>query len=202
MATGQRSAAQAGRRRKTRAPGRPYLVAAANILHYEVFATDEAIALYERALDENPLDIKTFERLDKILSTKHAWRDKARAYQRMIKRLGPADDEQKKASLLTLWRGLAELCRTELDDLPTAAAALEVCVKLDPSSLGEQEALAELYEATGPEGLRAAVDRRSYLFERHDDPDRHDPPAQGPAADLHRGRACPIGPTAPAPPSP
>jgi tetratricopeptide (TPR) repeat protein len=149
----------------------PYLVAAANILHYEVFATDEAIALYERALDENPQDLKTFDRLDKILSSKHAWKDKARAYKRMIKRLGPADDEQKKASLLTLWRGLAELCRTELGDLPTAAAALEVCVKLDPSSLSEQEALAELYEATGPEGLRAAVDRRSYLFERHDDPD-------------------------------
>ena len=87
-------------------------MAAANILHYEVFATDEAIALYERALDENPNDLKTFERLDKILTTKHAWQDKARAYRRMIKRLGPADDEQKKASLLTLWRGLAELFRT------------------------------------------------------------------------------------------
>ncbi len=148
----------------------PYLVAAANILHYEVFATDEAIALYERALDENPLDMKTFERLDKILTTKHAWLDKSRAYRRMIKRLGPADDDQKKASLLTLWRGLADLFRSELGDLPSAAAALEVCVKLEPSSLAEQESLAELYEATGPEGLRAAVDRRSYLFERHDDP--------------------------------
>jgi tetratricopeptide (TPR) repeat protein len=148
----------------------PYLIAAANILHYEVYATDEALSLYERALDENPHDMKTFERLDKILTGKRAWRDKARAYRRMIKRLGPADDEQKKASLLTLWRGLSELLRTELADLPAAAAALEVCVKLDPSSLSEQESLAELYEATGPDGLRAAVDRRSYLFDRHDDP--------------------------------
>jgi tetratricopeptide (TPR) repeat protein len=147
----------------------PYLVAAANILHYEVFDTDQAISLYERALDENPQDSKTFERLDKILTAKHAWREKARAYRRMIKRLGAADDEQKKATLLTLWRGLADVLRNELGDLPAAAAALEVCVKLEPGSLSEQEALAELYEATGPEGLRSAVDRRAYLFEKHDD---------------------------------
>ena len=149
----------------------PYLVAAANILHYELRATEEAIALYERALDEDPADLKTFERLDRILTAKRAWREKARAYRRMITRIGPANDETKRVSLLGLWRGLAELFRTELTDLPSAAAALEVCVKLEPSSLVEQEALAELYEATGPEGLRAAVDRRSYLFERQDDPE-------------------------------
>ena len=149
----------------------PYLVAAANILHYELFATEEAIALYDQALDENPNDGKTFERLDKILSSKHAWRDKARAYRRQIKRLGAADDEEKKVTLLALWRGLAELLRTELNDIPAAAAALEVCVKLDPSSMGEQESLAELYEASGPESLRDAVDKRSWLFEKQDDPE-------------------------------
>jgi tetratricopeptide (TPR) repeat protein len=149
----------------------PYLVAAANILHYEIYSTDEAIALYDQALDENPSDGKTFERLDKILSSKNAWREKARAYRRQIKRLGAADDEEKKIALLGLWRGLAELLRTELNDIPAAAAALEVCVKLDPSSMGEQEALAELYEASGPESLRAAVDKRSWLFERQDDPE-------------------------------
>ena len=149
----------------------PYLVAAANILHYELFSTDEAIALYDQALDENPNDAKTFERLDKILSSKNAWREKARAYRRQIKRLGLADDEEKKATLLGLWRGLAELLRTELNDIPAAAAALEVCVKLDASSMGEQESLAELYEASGPESLRAAVDKRSWLFEKQDDPE-------------------------------
>jgi tetratricopeptide (TPR) repeat protein len=149
----------------------PYLVAAANIIHYELHATEEAIALYERALDENPGDGKTFERLERILSSQQAWREKARAYRRMIKRLGAADSESKRVALLGVWRGLAELFRNQLQDLPSAAAALEVCVKLEPSSLAEQETLAETYEATGPEGLRSAVDQRAYLFERHDDPE-------------------------------
>ena len=45
-----------------------YLVAAGNILQYELGAPEEAFTLYERALDCDPDDLKTFERIDKLLT--------------------------------------------------------------------------------------------------------------------------------------
>jgi golgin subfamily B member 1 len=147
-----------------------YLVAAANILHYELSDTEAATELYERALDDDPSDLKTFERLDKILTARRDFKEQARSYRRMIKRVGPASSEpDKQAVLLLLWRGLAEIYRTRLSDVAAAMAALEVCTQLDPSSLVEQEALAELYEASGPESFRQAVDRRTLLFEKSAD---------------------------------
>jgi tetratricopeptide (TPR) repeat protein len=149
-------------------PRGKYLVAAANILHYQLKASDEAVELYDRVLDADPSDLKTFERIDKILTAKRAWRDEARAYRRMIKRLGSGDAEQR-PTLLMLWRGLAEIYRTRLEDLPAAAAALEVCTQLGPDSLVEQERLAEILEAGGPDQWRAAVERRTVLLERAPD---------------------------------
>ena len=144
-----------------------YLVAAANIMHYELGDSDAATELYEKALDDDPSDLKTFERLDKILVARRDYREQARAYRRMIKRVGPASSEpDKQAALLVLWRGLAELYRTHLHDPQAAMAALEVCTQLEPESLAEQEALAQIYEASGPEAFRQAVDRRTLLFEK------------------------------------
>ena len=60
-----------------------------NILNYELRAPDEAVDVYNQALDEDPDDLKTFERIEKILGAKRAWRDEARNFRRMIKRLGP-----------------------------------------------------------------------------------------------------------------
>jgi tetratricopeptide (TPR) repeat protein len=146
-----------------------YLVAAGNILHYEMSDPDAALELYERALDDDPSDAKSFERVERILIAKQDHREQARAYRRMIKRVGAATDDQKRATLLHLWRGLGELFRTHLADLPSAVAALEVATQLDPASLPEQEALAELYEASGPDSYRAAVEKRTLLFEKTDD---------------------------------
>jgi tetratricopeptide (TPR) repeat protein len=151
-------------------PGRArYLVAAANILHYELGESDQALEMYEKALDDDPSDMKTFDRQDKILAAKQDYKEQARAYRRMIKRIGSATDAQKKADLLLLWRGLAEILRTRLSDNETAITAYEVCVQLDPDDRADREALAELCEQRGPEGLRQAVEQRTGLLEKSDD---------------------------------
>lgn len=149
-----------------------YLVAAANILHYELHGTDEAVEIYEKVLDEDPADLKTFERVDKILTAKRAWRDEARAYRRMIKRLGAASSPAHKATLLMLWRGLGEIYRTRLGDLQAAAAAFEVAVQLaSPEDGVDLEILAEILEAGGADTWAKAVEIRSVLTQRASDSD-------------------------------
>ena len=69
----------------------------ANILHYELGDSDAAVELYERALDDDPGDLKTFERLDKILTGRQDFKEQARAYRRMIKRIGAHDRSRQAA---------------------------------------------------------------------------------------------------------
>jgi tetratricopeptide (TPR) repeat protein len=142
----------------------PYLVAAANILNYELRSPDEAIALYERVLDDNPDDLKTFERIERILTQKRAWKDEERAYRRMLKRLGPAPGPEKRQTLIALWRGLGEIYRSRLQDREAAAAAYEVCVQLDPTDAASREILAELGEGAGG-SVTGAVRQRTWLAE-------------------------------------
>jgi hypothetical protein len=89
----------------------------------------------------------------------------------MIKRLGPNPPADRRVWLLTLWRALADTCRRYLRDLPAAAAAFEVCVSLAPDDLRQREALAEVYEAQGRDGIAQAVAAREHLLAVAEDGD-------------------------------
>jgi hypothetical protein len=141
-----------------------YLVATANILNYELESPLEAVDLYNQALDENPDDRRSFERIQRILSARQDWRGLARSYRRMIKRLGAGPLPHQREWLLGLWQGLADLCLRCLRDVPAAAAAYEVCVSLAPEDVQHQEALAKAYEAQGPAMFRQAVKTREHLL--------------------------------------
>lgn len=143
-----------------------YLVAIANILNYELHAVDEAVEIYNRALDEDPDDLKTFERIDKILTAKRSWRDEARNYRRMIKRIGTNPAPEKKDTLVALWRGVGEIYRSRLKDLTAAVTAFEVCASLDPSDSGTLEIMAEIFELQGPPFFIKAVEMRTRLAQR------------------------------------
>jgi tetratricopeptide (TPR) repeat protein len=140
-----------------------YLVATANVLNYQLHAVDQAVELYNEALDEDPEDLKTFERIERILTAKRAWRDEARNFRRMLKRIGANPPPEKRAVVLMLWKGLGETCRTRLKDLPAAAAAYEVCATLDPGDLAAQEILAEILERQGPAEAARALEKRILL---------------------------------------
>ena len=62
----------------------PYYVAAGNILAEELNAPGEAIDVYERALDADPNDLKTFERIDTLVTAARDWKTQERT-------LPPAD---------------------------------------------------------------------------------------------------------------
>jgi golgin subfamily B member 1 len=143
-----------------------YLVALASILNSELDAPDEAIALYDRALDEDPSDRSTFERVEHILIRRQQWRELTRAYRRMIKRLGASPPLEQRPWLLVLWRALADTCRRYLRDPAAAMAAYEVCASLAPGDDRHRVALAEVCEAQGRDGFGKAVACREHLLAR------------------------------------
>jgi tetratricopeptide (TPR) repeat protein len=143
-----------------------YLSALASILNSELDAPAEAVALYDRALDEDPRDRSTFERIEHILTERQQWRELTRAYRRMIKRLGGDPPADQRPWLLALWRALADTCRLRLGDLPAAIAAYEVCVSLAGGDVRQRTALAEAYEALGRDGFGKAVAAREHLLRK------------------------------------
>jgi len=141
-----------------------YLVAAGNIANYELHSTDEAVELYNQALDEDPDDLKAFERIDKIMTAKKDWKNQERNFRRMIKRIGQDPPPERKATVIALWHGLGEIYRSRLKDFKSATAAFEVCVQLDPEATPRHQILAELYQLSGPESYDKAVNEYRHLI--------------------------------------
>jgi tetratricopeptide (TPR) repeat protein len=134
-----------------------YLVAAGNIANYELHSTDEAVDLYNTALDNDPDDLKAFERIDKIMTAKKDWKNQERNFRKMIKRFGQEPTPERKPTVVALWHGLGEIYRSRLKDYKSATAAFEVAVQLDPDGVARHQILAELYQLSGPDSTDKAV---------------------------------------------
>jgi tetratricopeptide (TPR) repeat protein len=134
-----------------------FLIAAGNIANYELHSTDEAVELYNQGLDEDPEDLKAFERIDKIMTAKKDWKNQERNYRKMIKRLGAEPAPDKKQTVVALWHALGEIYRSRLKDYKAAIAAFEVCVQMDPDATARHQILAELYQLSGPENYEQAI---------------------------------------------
>jgi len=144
----------------------PYFVAAGNILAEELTARAEAIEAFEQALDADPYDLKTFERIDQLVTEAHDWKTEERIYRRQIKRLGAEPPADKRPALVALWHGLGEIYRTRLKDGPAAVAAFEVAAGLDPEGIERRRALAELYRLSGGESYPKAVGEHQAILSR------------------------------------
>src|SRR6185436_15977034 len=146
----------------------PYYVAAGNILSDEMGAVPEAVDVYERALDADPSDLKTFERVDTLVNATRDWKTQERTYRRQIKRMGMGAEvpPEKRPAMLALWHGLGEIYRTRLKDYPSAIAAFEVAAGLDPESNERRTILAELYRLNGAETYPKAIAAHRRLVQR------------------------------------
>ena len=113
--------------------------------------------LYNQGLDEDPEDLKAFERIDKIMTAKKDWKNQERNYRKMIKRLGQDPAPDKKQTVVALWHALGEIYRSRLKDYKAAIAAFEVCVQMDPDATARHQILAELYQLSGPETYEQAI---------------------------------------------
>jgi tetratricopeptide (TPR) repeat protein len=147
-----------------------YLVSGANVLAHHLEALDDAIDLYNRALDAHPEDLKTFERIDRLLTRERRFQDQERNYRMMLWRLRGRNDERSRNAQVLLWRGLGEIYRSRLGNLAAATAAFEVVARLDGDPTAHQ-ILGELYELGGaPTYARAVDERRKLLLAANDLP--------------------------------
>ena len=142
-----------------------YLVAMGNILNYELRSTERAIEVYNLVLDEDADDERSFARIERILSGQNGWREMARNYRRMIKRLGSTPLPEKRQQLLGMWRKLGDVCRKRLHEREAAVAAYEVCVQLAPEDRRCREVLADTYEVLGPTKIGQAIKAREALLD-------------------------------------
>ena len=147
---------------KTRAR---YLVAMGNILNYELRSQERAIEVYNLVLDEDTDDERSFARIERVLSAQNNWREMARNYRRMIKRLGGNPLPEKRPQLLAMWRKLGDVCRRRLHERDAAVAAYEVCVQLAPEDRKCREVLADTYEVLGETKMSPAIKAREALLE-------------------------------------
>ncbi len=147
-----------------------YLEAAGIITNTELHSPDEAVEMFNQALDEYPDHLKPFERIDKIMTAKKDWTNQQRNYRKMIKRLGQEVDADKKSMQIALWHGLGEIYRSRLKMYREAAEAFEVCVRLEPENLSRHQILAELYQVQGPECYEKAIREYRLLIARAKEP--------------------------------
>src|SRR6185369_5384150 len=131
-----------------------YFHAAARIMRDEVKSTDDAIDMFNQALDlyfqasekitETNFQeyLKAFEAIDKICTGKKDFKSQERNYRKMIKRMPAQGFDNIK---VVLWHVLGEIYRSRLKEYKTAIQAFEVAVNLEPDNIGRREILAELY---------------------------------------------------------
>jgi tetratricopeptide (TPR) repeat protein len=131
-----------------------YLYAAAVIRRDELKDTDGAAALLGRALDDAPELGKALDALERLLTETGAWKDLARAYRKLIKRLPPDGHNELR---LRLWSGLGELSLARLADVEMAAAAFEMAASLDAGNVKRREQLADVYVQAGPDHYEKAI---------------------------------------------
>ena len=164
-----------------------YYHAAATLCRDELKSLDEAVDYYNRALDSffaNPekLDdkaipraLKSFEAIDKVLTTKRDWKAQERAYRDMVKRLPqpntPVGQQPTFHKLrVGLFDGLGEIYRSRLKHYQSATQAYEVAQQMDPKNelrpdgTDRAEILAELYLVAGPDYTDKAVEQHMRML--------------------------------------
>ncbi|HEX4450938.1 MAG TPA: tetratricopeptide repeat protein [Kofleriaceae bacterium] len=152
-----------------------YLHAAAAVCRDELKALDEAVDYYGCALDcffsepdrlddqQLPRALKSFEAIDKVLTTKRDWKAQELAYRDMIKRLPKGGDQRFFKLQVGLIDGLGEIYRSRLKQYKEATAAFEIAQQMDPDNklrhngTDRAEILAELYTVAGADDTDKAV---------------------------------------------
>ncbi|MGE3768525.1 MAG: tetratricopeptide repeat protein, partial [Kofleriaceae bacterium] len=162
-----------------------YYHASATIYRDELKSLDEAVDYYGRALDSFfadpaklpeamiPRALKSFEAIDRVLTTKRDWKGQERAYRDMIKRMPKPGSGASPTFLkiqVGLFDGLGEIYRSRLKHYQSATQAFEVAQQLDPKNelradgTDRAEILAELYLVAGPDYTDKAIEQHMRML--------------------------------------
>jgi tetratricopeptide (TPR) repeat protein len=119
-------------RESTGALAAKYFATAGKIAQHELRDEETALALYERALEVQPEDTRTFDRVFAMLSARRSWPQAEKALRRMIDRLREAGESDNPDLMLPLWRRLGDVYRSGLRNMAAAAEAYSECARLAP----------------------------------------------------------------------
>ena len=143
-----------------------YLYTAALIRRDELNDAEGAVELLNRSLEDAPTEVKAFDAIERTLTEAGTWKELARNYRKMIKRL-PAQGFVELR--LRLWNSLGEVSLRRLDDREMATTAFEVASSLEPENLQRHELLADLYVQGGPDRIDKAIAEHQLLVARSPD---------------------------------
>ena len=159
-----------------------YYHAAATVCRDELKSLDEAVDYYNKALDSFfeaperlpeamiPRALRSFEAIDKVLTTKRDWKAQERAYRDMIKRMPKQGTPTFHKIQVGLFDGLGEIYRSRLKHYQSATQAFEIAQQLDPRNemrgdgTDRAEILAELYLVAGPEYTDKAIEQHMRML--------------------------------------
>jgi tetratricopeptide (TPR) repeat protein len=126
----------------------------------------KAVEVFTQVLEDDPMFVRAFDAIERILSEGHNWKDLARAYRRQLKRL-PA--EAPVEIKLRLWDALADVAVKHLKNRESAVLALEVAAKLDPDNFARLEQLAQMYHEAGPSAVSKTIAQHQLLISKKPD---------------------------------
>ncbi|HUH03152.1 MAG TPA: tetratricopeptide repeat protein, partial [Kofleriaceae bacterium] len=141
-----------------------YQYAGAVVARDELGDVELAVEHFNLALDDAPQTPKAFDAIDKLLRDKGDYKSLARAYRRMLKRVG---EDAPAEQLLELWTRLGNICMDHLGDNEAAIAAYEVATSIDPDNTERHEQLANLYLEAGEARRPDAIEELQVLIQ-HD----------------------------------
>ena len=122
---------------------------------------ERAVALFDEALDLNPLLVEAFERITKILTSRGEWKSLERAFRRMLRRLaalrkGEARGEPSGELEYNLWHGLGLVYRDRLHDMVSAVESFKMAARFRDDAATARQILAELFEGLQQEDAAAS----------------------------------------------
>lgn len=146
-----------------------YLIAAAKVHRDELSDDERAIALFERALDDDPTALEAFQSIDAMITRARDFRRLERAYRKMIHRTRPLGDEKLE---FQLWHGLGLIYRDRLNEPEAAVEAFRMATQLRPDDVQERRIVVELYQSVERSDLAiaeltAAIERDPLTVEHH-----------------------------------
>ncbi|MBU1536351.1 tetratricopeptide repeat protein, partial [Myxococcota bacterium] len=127
---------------------------------------DEAIEYYNLVLDDDHNNLKAFQYIDKILTSRKDWTLQERNYRKMLKRVMEKDPDNK-GLIVTLFHALGEIYRTRIGDFHKAMQSFENAVQMAPGDQNRDEILAELYFLAGPDTYDKAIIKHQEILERN-----------------------------------
>jgi len=145
-----------------------YLYTIAVVIRDELKNPDGAVDKFNEALDIDPTQLKAFEAINKIWTSKKDWKNLERAFRKMLHRiLGKNETELE----FNLWHNLGIIYRDRQRNYDAAAQAFDAASKLRPEDPTEHQILAEIF-STLPNGVDNAIREHQWLLRQ--DPYRVD----------------------------